>query len=95
MDKHQYLTHEEVLARLALVDGSKVARVYSGKPGYACRGKHSENKAQITRVLNLVKSNPDLVEWSDGHGFRFWSWGDVFSIETDTRLYIVYTKKAA
>lgn len=80
---------EKTALILLLSDPSKFGSVYSGRPGCACgcRGKHSEKRGQITRVLNVLLANLDDLDVSD----------DNIAVETVSettgerqRLYIAY-----
>jgi hypothetical protein len=97
-------------ANLSTLTPANVRSVYSGRHGCACgcRGKHSVNPAhraeaervqgyvvadsecserEVRRVLALVQAPGASVEACDD--------GEWFSVETETRLYIVYLCAAA
>jgi len=98
------------IASLATLTPANVRSVYAGRLGCACgcRGKHKANPAhraeleqargyavtddecserEIRRVLAIVQAPGAPVDYSDD--------GEWFSVETSTRLYIVYLCKAA
>ena len=98
------------IASLATLTAANVRSVYAGRLGCACgcRGKHSVNPAhraeaerasgyaveanecserEVRRVLALVQAPGANVEACDN--------GTWFSVETETRLYIVYPCEAA
>lgn len=64
-----------------------VKSVYYGRPGCCCgcRGTHSSKPKQVSRVLNLVQSNPESAMDETGRSYAFY--------ETDKRIYIVYLVK--
>jgi len=66
-----------------------VSSVYSGRPGCACgcKGNHSTNPRVIKQIVRKVQQAV-----IDGYQLQIWP-GEYFAVETETRQYIVYTRK--
>ena len=71
---------------------AEIKSVYSGRPGCACgcRGKHSESLTAIRTVLRNMLASGAPIEV--GEPLDPAEEGAVVSAETETRVYIVYTK---
>lgn len=66
------------------IDKNRIEQVYAGKPGCmcGCKGRYSENPAQITRVYNILLNNIDQVVVED----------DMAYLLTETKNYVIYFK---
>lgn len=73
----------------ATIQGKKILRVYSGKPGCGCgcNGAYYTEGPMLKRVSNIIRGNPEMkVQGVTGEGL-------IFSLENDKRYYWAYTYK--
>lgn len=83
------------------IDPTRIARVYSGKPGCGCgcRGKYwpdddrgvptANDLRQIARVVKVMNARFDEVKYT-----RSSLGEEIFSLEDDQRYYWAYVKAA-
>ena len=72
---------------LSKITTNMIKEVYSGRPGCGCgcRGKYSTTKQAKTRILNVLKANPEKVRQHMGLDNEY-----IFALETEQRYRWVY-----
>ena len=70
--------------RVEDIKAEDVKSVYYGRPGCCCgcRGTHSEDRKQISRVLKLIQRQPEAIMDATGQSYAVY--------ETATKTYVVY-----